>query len=159
MNNKVYRVIWNSTLHVFQVCSELVRHVWCVGRVSSAPVPRISGKLSSVSLQSLLTCQVRRAIRPAGGLFAGLICVGGVSAENLSITDSQPFLTGSSASYSTIRIGDGLLSPSGFGVWGSVLTGVCTLQTLTWRMVPTVNLLCRKEARFPRMLWLLASRE
>lgn len=123
MNNKVYRVIWNSTLHVFQVCSELVRHVWCVGRVSSAPVPRISGKLSSVSLQSLLTCQVRRAIRPAGGLFAGLICVGGVSAENLSITDSQPFLTGSSASYSTIRIGDGLLSPSGFGVWGVGVNG------------------------------------
>ncbi|HCB3502044.1 TPA: ESPR domain-containing protein [Citrobacter amalonaticus] len=35
--NKIYRVIWNSTLRVFQVCSELVNGKQQVSSVSQPP--------------------------------------------------------------------------------------------------------------------------
>lgn len=52
--NRFYRVIWNSTLHVFQVCSELTRRVGKTSTVNLRKSPAVTTKISTLAQSVLL---------------------------------------------------------------------------------------------------------
>lgn len=52
--NRIYRVIWNSTLQVFQVCSELTRRVSKTSTVDRCNPPAVINKISTLALSVLL---------------------------------------------------------------------------------------------------------
>jgi autotransporter family porin len=92
--NKIYRVIWNSTLRVFQVCSELVSGkqqvssvsqttptVTCVNNISFAH--RLPSRISVLSLLVLMALP--------GIALADLVVDSSLGDSHLSVTQDNPY--------------------------------------------------------------------
>ncbi|EPJ7186186.1 TPA: autotransporter outer membrane beta-barrel domain-containing protein [Citrobacter amalonaticus] len=92
--NKIYRVIWNSTLRVFQVCSELVSGKQQVSSVSQTPPTVIC--LNNISFAHRLPSRFR--VLPLlvlmalpGTSFADLVVDSSLGTPTLSVTQANPY--------------------------------------------------------------------
>ncbi|EMO7865590.1 autotransporter outer membrane beta-barrel domain-containing protein [Citrobacter amalonaticus] len=92
--NKIYRVIWNSTLRVFQVCSELVNGKQQVSSVSQPPPTVIC--LNNISFAHRLPSRFR--VLPLlvlmalpGTSFADLVVDSSLGTPTLSVTQANPY--------------------------------------------------------------------
>ncbi len=52
--NRIYRVMWNSTLQVFQVCSELTRRTGKTSTVNLSKSPTLNNKINMLALSVLM---------------------------------------------------------------------------------------------------------
>ena len=92
--NKIYRVIWNSTLRVFQVCSELVSGKQQVSSVSQPPPTVIC--LNNISFAHRLPSRLRVLsllvlMALPGTSFADLVVDSSLGTPTLSVTQANPY--------------------------------------------------------------------
>lgn len=92
--NKIYRVIWNSTLRVFQVCSELVSGKQQVSSVSQTAPTVIC--LNNISFAHRLPSRFR--VLPLlvlmalpGTSFADLVVDSSLGTPTLTVTQANPY--------------------------------------------------------------------
>ncbi|MDE5206191.1 ESPR-type extended signal peptide-containing protein [Citrobacter amalonaticus] len=116
--NKIYRVIWNHTLRVFQVCSELVNGKHQVSSVSqtSSPLPCLKNTLFADPLPSrlrVLSLLVLMAL--PGTSFAELVVDSSLGTPNLTITQDNPYADGGNIIVGGISGGTGELTISNGG--------------------------------------------
>ncbi|MFS9380609.1 autotransporter outer membrane beta-barrel domain-containing protein [Citrobacter sp. ANG330] len=116
--NKIYRVIWNHTLRVFQVCSELVNGKHQVSSVSQtvSPLPCLKNTLFADPLPSrlrVLSLLVLMAL--PGTSFAELVVDSSLGTPNLTITQDNPYADGGNIIVGGISGGTGELTISNGG--------------------------------------------
>lgn len=110
--NRVYRVIWNSTLRVFQVCSELTRRVGKTSTVNLRHSPGLATKFNTLALSVLLAL------------------AGTASAAPLTVDNGQSVTVDTAGAYDYYEIGW-----NGAGDLNILTGGDLSLTTITTSVV------------------------